>query len=315
MQIDFVTKREFSELLAPNPHLHHVFPFDAAGGFSELRRLKRQLQNERYDLIVDIHNSLRSRYVRYGLAPTVVKLNKRIFERTVLVKMHRNIYHGITSVAERYIEPVKRFGVVYDGNGLDFFIPENTKSKIAAMPALKDLRSFDTVIGFCPGARHATKRWETNRFCETGIRIARELHAGILLFGGPDDALLCQRIASGINTALHTRAAIDVSGTLSLCETAAAMQMCSVVLTNDTGLMHIAAATKRKVVALFGSTVQEFGFFPFGTTSTVLEVNGLSCRPCSHIGRSSCPKKHFRCMKDIQMEQAVQAVASMLTKE
>jgi heptosyltransferase-2 len=90
------------------------------------------------------------------------------------------------------------------------------------------------------------------------------------------------------------------------------MEICDVVVSNDTGLMHIAAAMKRNLVAIFGSTVKELGFFPIGTESIVLERNDLSCRPCSHIGRTSCPKKHFRCMKDISTGEVVHACVSML---
>ncbi len=81
------------------------------------------------------------------------------------------------------------------------------------------------------------------------------------------------------------------------------MGYCDVVITNDTGLMHIATAMHRKIVAIFGSTVREFGFFPYDPSAVVIERQGLACRPCSHIGRSECPEKHFRCMMEIGDEE------------
>jgi heptosyltransferase-2 len=93
-------------------------------------------------------------------------------------------------------------------------------------------------------------------------------------------------------------------GEFSLLETAAAMQYCDVILTNDSGLMHMASAMQKKLVAIFGSTVKEFGFFPSGEQSRVLERQGLHCRPCSHIGRSECPEGHFRCMLDTSVSDA-----------
>jgi heptosyltransferase-2 len=102
--------------------------------------------------------------------------------------------------------------------------------------------------------------------------------------------------------------ASDLSGQFSLLETASAMEFCDVILTNDSGLMHIAAAMKKKVIAIYGSTVCEFGFFPVGTESVIVERNGLYCRPCSHIGRDSCPEKHFRCMKEIQVEEVIKSI-------
>ncbi len=92
---------------------------------------------------------------------------------------------------------------------------------------------------------------------------------------------------------------LNTAGMLSLIETAAAMDHCRVIVTNDSGLMHIAAARRRRIVAIFGSTVRQFGFYPPADRSIVVEEHGLECRPCTPIGRASCPRGHFRCMQDI----------------
>jgi hypothetical protein len=104
-----------------------------------------------------------------------------------------------------------------------------------------------------------------------------------------------------------------MTGKLSLMETAAAMEFCRVVVANDSGLMHMATAVLRPVVALFGSTVREFGFYPYHSSAVVLERDGLHCRPCSHIGRAACPKRHFACLNDISPEQALDALDSFDT--
>jgi heptosyltransferase-2 len=98
-------------------------------------------------------------------------------------------------------------------------------------------------------------------------------------------------------------------------ETAAAMQYCDVVVTNDSGLMHIASAMSKKVVAIAGSSVEEFGFYPPRESSLVLERKGLSCRPCSHVGRDECPEEHFRCMLETEVDQVWKAVKEMLGRE
>ena len=90
------------------------------------------------------------------------------------------------------------------------------------------------------------------------------------------------------------------------------MDECSIVITNHSGLMHVAAARKRNVVALFGPTVKELGFFPFGTNSTVVENTTLDCRPCTYIGLAACPKGHFKCMNDISSEQVITAATTLL---
>jgi heptosyltransferase-2 len=90
------------------------------------------------------------------------------------------------------------------------------------------------------------------------------------------------------------------------------MDHCAIVLTNDSGLMHLAAARKRKIVAVFGPTVKELGFFPYGSNSVVIEHTSLRCRPCTHVGLPDCPEGHFRCMRDISAERVVDAARALL---
>lgn len=98
----------------------------------------------------------------------------------------------------------------------------------------------------------------------------------------------------------------------SLLESAAAMDYCDVVISNDSGLMHIVCARKRPVISIFGSTVREFGFYPYNSDSKIFEVDGLKCRPCSHRGYDSCPKQHLHCMKKIEPENIFRELSSML---
>jgi heptosyltransferase-2 len=95
-------------------------------------------------------------------------------------------------------------------------------------------------------------------------------------------------------------------------ETAAVLQKVDAVLTNDTGLMHMASAFTKPLFVIFGSSVSEFGFLPFHTPYELFEVAGLDCRPCSHIGRDSCPEGHFRCMNDISETRIAEAVVATL---
>jgi lipopolysaccharide heptosyltransferase II len=308
-QIDFVVRKEYSELIRYNPNLNIIHEFDAQGGLQELHRLACAIRREKYDLIIDIHNSLRSRYIRsLSRAKEIVVINKRIFARTMLVRLKKNYYRDIVSAADRYIEPVGIYGIENDDRGLEIFITDETMQKVSEKISAIKLHSLEKVVGFCPSAKHATKRWPEERFIEAGIRLASELKAKIILFGGKSDTVLCTTIVNGINKRTEGECAIEYTGQFSLLETAAAMQSCNVIVTNDTGLMHIAAAMKKKTAAIFGSTVREFGFFPVGTENIVIERKGLYCRPCSHIGRRNCPEGHFRCMNEIQVDDVVDSI-------
>jgi len=313
-QIDYVTRREYAELVKFNHHLNHTYEFDTATGFEGLRKLKRTIKSEGYDLIVDIHDSLRSKYLR-GLRGTkqIAVVKKRVIERSLLVQAKKNIYREAVSVVDRYVEPLKRFGIENDGKGLELHIPDEVLFRISGKIATLRLERFERIIGICPGARHFTKRWPPQRFAELAARLANEMKAKVLVFGGEGDSGICSSIAARITELAGIERATDYCGRLGLLETAAAMEYCDAILTNDTGLMHMATAMRRKIVAIFGSTVKEFGFFPYQAEGFVLERDGLYCRPCSHIGRSACPEGHFRCMEEISVDEVFQKAKMLIS--
>ncbi len=304
-QIDFLLRREYSELLHYHPALSHVLKYDTQSGFQGLRMLKNDLQRECYDIVFDLHRSLRSRYLCLSISAKEIRsIKKRMVSRTLLVRCGINIYGRIVSAADRYIETGRSYGITNDGQGPELFIPEAVRRTIFTK---MELNPETVYIGFCPSAKHYTKRWLPERFIELGIRLSQERNGTILLFGGPGDIELCRGIGEAINRGTGKSAAKSFAGLLGLAETAGAFERCRCVVTNDSGLMHIASAMKSKLVAVFGSTVEELGFFPQGKNSIVVENKKLHCRPCSHIGRESCPKKHFRCMKEITTDMVAHA--------
>jgi heptosyltransferase-2 len=312
-QIDFLTKKECAELVRSNHNLNYTYEYDSSEGFDGLRALKKRVRDENYDLIVDIHGSLRSRYVRALRSATrVVKVDKRIPERTALVRLKKNVYSGVVSVADRYIETLHEYGVTNDGKGLELHLTDETLFSMNGRMATYGLHRFEKVFGLCPGAKHGTKQWPAERFVALGSELVQRYDGAVVLFGGNSEVELNGGVARGIRKVTGDGRVIDLTGTCTLMESAAAMEYVDVVVTNDTGLMHIAAAKDKPLVALFGSTVREFGFFPVSHSATVLEVDGLGCRPCSHIGLPECPETHFRCMLDQPVESVLRAVQALL---
>lgn len=313
-QIDYLVKSEFAELVRYNPHVSHVLEFPQNGRFADLADIRRRIVNEKYDLIVDLHDSLRSRFICAG-SPRVVRVRKRKIARFILVKSKWNMYElfgGAPSVAERYLETVQPLGVANDGKGLEVFVPAETGSR---MRDLLDDSGFSEgmhMIGICPSAKHNTKMWLKEGFAETASTLALKYNRPIVLFGSLEDQHRCRDIEEMIQQRSANIPVVNLAGKHSLTETAAAMDHCSIVITNDSGLMHIAAARKRKVVAIFGSTVKKFGFSPYGTESIVVENDSLWCRPCTHIGRAACPKGHFKCMKDISAQRVIASAQQLL---
>jgi heptosyltransferase-2 len=310
-RIDVLVKSEYIELVKFNPHVTNVIQL-AAGTRGELSQLKNDIRDTGYDCILDLHNSLRSRWLRsFAGARRVRVVNKRVLRRLALVKWKKNLYRSVVPVADRYIETASSLGVENDGGGLEIHVPEEIRLLTDSKLSRFSLGPDAAVIGLVPGARHFTKRWPQERFVEIGVRLAKIPSAKLLLFGSKEEELACSDIAQLINSASGSGAAVNLAGKLSLLETAVAFDACRVVVTNDTGLMHLAAARKRKIVAIFGSTVKEFGFFPYGTENIVLENPGLACRPCTHIGRPACPLGHFNCMNQITAEDVLLAVSTI----
>lgn len=328
-RLDFIVKEEFADLVRHNPHITNVITFPQHGTFRDLRRLRSRVHQTDYDLIIDIHDSLRSRFLALG-ATRVVRVDKRKFERFLLVNLKLNWYErfgGAPSVALRYLEPVRELHVEDDGGALEISFDEKASVRVRGLVQVSGFKDDQQFIGVCPSAKHNTKMWLKERFAETASAMSKKYNQPIVLFGsGNEEVKRCNEIEQLIQNAnpitqtlnpVRTDSfgeprTLNLAGKLSLSEIAAMMDRCSVVITNDSGLMHVAAARKRNVVAIFGPTVKELGFFPFGTRSVVVENNALDCRPCTHIGLAQCPKGHFKCMNDISSQQVIAAADSLL---
>jgi lipopolysaccharide heptosyltransferase II len=314
VRIDFLLKSAYADLVRTSPHLSRVIEFPSPGGLKDLLALRRRIAADRYDLIVDLHDSIRSRVVCAG-ATRVVRVRKRKLARFLLVRFKHDIYRwfgGAPTVAERYLETLAPFGVTDDGEGLEFSVPQDALERARSIAAREGLGPDAPVIGVCPSARHTTKIWPAERFGNVAATLATERKAAVVLFGSAEERTRCDDVARSIAARQRDVRVLNLAGELSLAETAAMMDRCMIVLTNDSGLMHVAAARKRNVVAVFGSTVRQFGFFPFGTRSAVVEHASLGCRPCTHIGLPACPLGHFRCMLEIREPQVLEAARTLL---
>lgn len=301
-EIHFMTKRMFAPLVEHSPWLNRVVAIEQGWGLRELAAMKSGLLREsgEYDILFDLHNSLRSRYIRIGLARQTGVFKKPTAAKWLLVHRKIDRLTPIIPIPLRYLAVGRPFGLVDDGAGAELFLgPTHAPIlSVAGRPT----------IAMAPGARHMTKQWPPEYFIEVARRAISQLGARIVLLGSPEERPLTERIASALDGDV-----INLAGRTTLLEAAAALDVCDVAITNDSAMAHVAAARKRPVVAIFGSTVQQFGFAPFRTESIVVEVKELYCRPCTSIGRESCPEGHFRCMREIGPERAMAAVMSILS--
>jgi len=300
-RLHVAVRREFSVLLRNNPHIDRLIVVDTALGNQGLRALNLQLVGERYEAVFDLQNNFRSRLLRNGLSRNIHIVDKRQWRRLLLVKAGINWYRDLVPVSDRYMETAHRYDVLPDARGAELFPDDDLRDNARLKLRATGWNAETPLLGICPGAKHFTKRWPEERFAALA-RMLLEKGYDLAVFGGDDEA----RAAASLH-ALHPTRVHDCCGRLSLMETAAAMKHCETVFCNDSGLMHMAAAMGVPVVAIFGSTVREFGFYPYHQHSVVVETAGLRCRPCTHIGTATCPKKHFGCMRLVTAEDVIGA--------
>ncbi len=286
-ELHYVTKHSFLSVIENNIFVDKVFTIK-----DSLKEVIPQLKKENYDYIIDLHHNVRTLRLKRALGKKSFSFNKLNWEKFLIVNFKKNKLPHV-HIVDRYFETVKSLGIVNDGKGLDYFIHE--KDIIKTQDFLTD--SFK--IGYnalVVGGSYFTKQIPTNKLCE----IVDASSLPVVLLGGKED----RDTANQVNQ-LYPIKTINLCGQLNLNQSASLIQQSHKVITSDTGLMHIAAAYKKDIISLWGNTIPEFGMGPYlaGNDSQVLEVKGLSCRPCSKLGYRKCPKGHFKCMNDIEIRK------------
>ncbi|MCU7493679.1 MAG: glycosyltransferase family 9 protein [Ignavibacteria bacterium] len=289
-KIDFLIRNEYADILKFNPYVNDVLLYKR----DDNKALFKLLKEKKYDAVIDLQNNLRSRKVVKALQAPAFRFEKRSFDKFLLVKFKINRLKNLPQIPVRYAFSIPGFEL--DDKGLDLFLPENVSL---------DLKAQDNYVALCPGSRHFTKMWPPEYFTALGKLLKNE-GFNVVLLGGRSDREICRRLSETIPGSL------DMSNDDDLFQTAALMKQCRMVVCNDSGLMHIACAAGAPVLAIFGSTVKEFGFTPYKNKNLILENNSLSCRPCSHIGREKCPLGHFKCMLEITPEAVLDNVKRIL---
>jgi heptosyltransferase-2 len=222
-------------------------------------------------------------------------------ERRALIRSKENLYRDQVPVPERYFEAARHLDVVPDGDPAELFISPAAEARAEEWLNRSGLDPTLPMVAIAPGAAHATKCWPVRHW----RRLAEELASrgyGIVLVGGSADRVTAAEIVSVVPGGIASAA-----GELDLQAAGALVRRARVVVAGDTGPMHLATAVGRPVVALFGPTVEEFGFFPYQARATVLQLP-LPCRPCSSKGGPRCPLVHHQCLEDIPPQQVLSAL-------
>lgn len=312
-QIDYCTKEEYKDVLKFNPAINKLISIGIDFDFKRLKLLKATLVANKYDLVIDCHNNLRTFYLMQFLRfkSKVLKFKKYSFRKFLLVKFKINIMKNLPSISDRYISIINKILPAGQRDIFDLqqtpeiFTDENAKTKIDNIFTELGINNSDKFIVIAPSSKHFTKTYPSELYIDLINKFDEKTK--IILIGKGNDVISVQKIMKSAKRNIY-----NLSNGLNIVDLAELIKRCSLFISGDTGPMHIAETMNKPLIMLAGSSVKEFGFYPQSENAVILENNNLSCRPCSHIGRSSCPKGHFKCMKEITPDLIINQTKNLL---
>ncbi len=275
-------------MIRVNPFIDKIHILDG-----NMHALLQSLKVEQFDYILDLHKNLRSLRVRSSMKIMSFTVDKINLAKFLMIRFKVNRLPD-KHIVDRYMETTRLFDVTNDGKGLDYFIPPEDEIELSSLP--ETFRSG--YIALVVGAMHGTKQMPEEKM----INICRELDLPVILLGGQREGVLGKEIDKQTGDQV-----LNTCGQYNINQSASLIRQSRVVITHDTGLMHIAAAFHKKILSVWGHTIPEFGMYPYmpDRASKIFEVVGLPCRPCTKIGKKECPKGHFRCMNDIDYREII----------
>jgi len=283
-EIHYFTKKKFGFLLEDNPYIDKLWLLD-----DSLKELMPLLKNENFDYVIDLHTNLRTMNIKFKLGKPSFSFDKLNVQKLLLTSFKINKLPAI-HIVDRYLATLKTFDIKNDQAGLDYFIPSKDYISSDSFPETHKNR----FIAYAIGGQHSTKKLPVQKM----IELCRRINHPVILLGGKEDF----EAGEAIRIALGDQLIFNSCGKYNFNQSASIIKQAWFVFSHDTGLMHVAAAFKKKVYSIWGNTVPAFGMYPYQTEFEAIENNNLSCRPCSKIGYKECPKKHFKCMNDLTFD-------------
>ncbi|HET7119443.1 MAG TPA: glycosyltransferase family 9 protein, partial [Hanamia sp.] len=294
--IHYLTKKKFADILRSNPYLDKVILLD-----DNLKNTIEEIEREKYDHIIDLHHNLRTLRIKNSIREIPFhSFHKLNIKKWIYTNFKINLMPH-KHIVDRYMATVEKLGVVNDGLGLDYFIPENEQIKKDDIP----FSHSQGYVAIAIGAAHNTKKLPVEKLKD----LVEKIKYPIILLGGKEDFMNGEKIAESDTVKIY-----NACGKFSLNESADIVQNAKLVISHDTGLMHIAAAFKKNILSVWGNTVPSFGMVPYQTMCEIFQVNKLWCRPCSKTGFDKCPLGHFKCMKNQSMDAIAEKTHSLVKK-
>lgn len=285
-EIHFLTKPNFKYIYEGNPYLDKLLLLQ-----ENLNDTIRQIEAEKYDYLIDLHNNLRTAIIKFKTGIPASTFKKQPVKKWLYLKWRWNLLSK-KHIVEQYLETVAFLGVKNDGQPINYYLKK--QHQLADLLPVSHQNKF---VVFVIGATHFTKRMPNEKIA----RICNEINQPVVLLGGED----VQKNGEEV-TSFTGKKTYNACGKLTLDESVFVLTQAEKVIGFDTGLTHIAEAFDRPIASVWGSTVPGLvGVWPYQAKNAEVIGVDLYCRPCSKYGLGKCPLGHFKCMNDIPDEQLI----------
>jgi len=295
-ELHVLTKHEFATVFKNSPYVDKVISFDTkkVSSLSQLLEFSKQLNYVGYNIVIDLHRNLRSRIISLSLdVERKLYYKKEALKRRLLVGFGVR-FKSMPHTVDKYLNTLKPLGIEH-ADRIPFINTDDSNEMFAdKFFKEKSISDTDTVIAISPGAKNMAKMYPKEKFITLINMITAKKNTRVLLIGSKSDEHVIIDIYSGVKD--RDKLAVLTAGTIN--ESAAVIKKCSRFVTNDSGPMHLSVSVGTPVIALFGPTDEDFGFYPLGKDDIVI-TKGYECSPCSLHGKKVCTKYSYRCLNDI----------------
>lgn len=306
-QITFLADEKLKDVVLHNPYLDEVITIDKKGRDNSLLALiacARKLSGMDFDVLINLHPNERCSFIcaltkTRVRAGTTHKLFKPLWD--VFTPLNRKIH-----AADMYLNVLEQLGVQHiEHNGLEIFPGEEHLRHAEAFWRENGVFGSDKLIGFNIGSAVVTKRWAPERFAKVADILAGKGYKPVFFGGTMDEEMVHQAVSRMQTTPIVATGAFTIGGL------AAAMRRCSLIITNDSGPMHVAISQKVPIVAMYGPSSPKL-YGPY-TDEAIIVTAQPPCMGCADGMKHKCDD--MQCMTRLTVEQVVQAAEAMLARK
>ena len=301
-RIDFMTLSKYSALLQEHPYINNIHEVDIKANYKALKRVGVKMHSLNYDLVLDLHNTTRSKIIRRFIKNSNKRyIKKPRWNRFKNFALHLNHFpknFTVRNWMNQIIDDLFDEEVKPSKTKL-FISKEEIKKTSTFLDSIGLIKPFFVIL---PGAAWPQKSWLSERYVSVIKKCVETYNLSPLLIGGSYDTI-CDSIENTLGGKL-----IDIHGQTNLRESIAIISQSEFIIGSDTGLVHAAEALDIPAISILGPTTKETGAGVFNDRSISVEDKNLWCRPCSQNGSIPCYRKKQYCMTNIDIDSFMNAV-------